>query len=150
MITFTRAPLVAPGDKITSTQHNAQARAMNDRLRSGVGDPTRRIHWYLINGLVRQVRLPDGDSEIANWPASDEWSKIYALLDPRKYNVEWPVASPGSAEGANLANFLMAFVFGNAPAWQLGQEQDAKSADPFTIGRLGEVGTAPAGTPGAM
>ena len=37
-LTFTRAPTPVAGDPITSTQARAMARAISDRLRSGLAD----------------------------------------------------------------------------------------------------------------
>lgn len=51
------------------------------------------------------------------WPASDEWWKLYALVNNKSCGGVasawyWPVAAPGTAQGGNIANPLMTFVFG--------------------------------------
>jgi hypothetical protein len=108
-LTFTRAPIVASGDPITSTQLAKLADAFNDRLRSGIGDPTWRIHfWWL--GLFRQVRNPDETGFV--FPPQGEFFDIYQHLNPDQ--VQWPLTGPGEPEGANVANPMMAYVFGAA------------------------------------
>lgn len=107
-ISFTRAPEVEVGDRITSTQCARQADAFNDRLKSGIGDgPWRIVFWFL--NLFRQVRNSDG---FLSFPPPQEFFDIYQHVPPEEY--QWPVAGPGEAEGANLANPMMAYVFGAA------------------------------------
>lgn len=104
-ISFKRAPLVAAGDSLTSTERNAIALAFNDRLRSGVGDPSFRIFFYLLS-LFRQVRNPDNGL----FPPVAEFFEFYQNLTMDQG--EWPDAGPGDPTGANVASFLNAFVFG--------------------------------------
>jgi hypothetical protein len=117
-LTFTRAPLVAAGDRITSTQMRGLARAWNDRLRAGPGDPAYRLAQYWVN-LARQVRSPDGYA----FPALAEFHEFYTHIKPES-GLEWPTTEPGMPEGANLASPIMQYVWGvedqPSEAWTLG------------------------------
>jgi hypothetical protein len=107
-ISFTRAPTVAEGDPITSTQLRKLADAFNDRLRSGLGDGAWRIVYYWLS-LFRQVRNSDENGEL--FPAMAEFfSAGYQMLAPDRGN--WPEIGPGQPEGSNLACQIMAYVFG--------------------------------------
>jgi len=109
MITFTRAPTVAPGELVTSTQFRLLSRAFNDRIRAGL-DCDYRIVWYWFN-LFRQVRNPDASGVV--FPAQAEFFDIYQHLDPEYHEgTTWPEQGPGLPEGANLSNPMMQFVFG--------------------------------------
>lgn len=77
-LSFTRASEVAPGDPITSRQYNLLADAFNDRLRSGVGDPTWRT-WWRAHSLVRHL-CDDSGTQTA--PVDDYW-RYWNLVDPR-------------------------------------------------------------------
>jgi hypothetical protein len=106
-ISFTRAPTVASGDKITSAQYRALARAFNDRIRSGVGDPVFRVCWYMLQA-ARQIRNSDG---ALAFPSNAEFFEFYQHIDPT--DGEWPLAGPGETEGTNVASVLGEFVFGS-------------------------------------
>lgn len=108
MIRFPRAPRVSVGDAVTSSQLAGLAGAFNARLRSGLGDATWRIAFYLLS-MCRQVRNPDSSGFL--WPSNAEMLEVYAMLDPEV--AEWPVTEPGDPEGANLESPLPAYVFGN-------------------------------------
>lgn len=110
-IQFSRAPRVAPGDAITSAQLEGLAEAFNERLRSGLGDGTWRIHHYLIN-LFAHIR--NGDASGFLQPAKAEFFEAYQGLRPDQG--EWPVAGAGDPEGANVASPIPAYVFGNEGA----------------------------------
>lgn len=111
MLSFTRAPTVAKGQKITSDQMRRLALAFNDRIRSGVGDMAWRIAWYWYN-LWRQVRNPDESGYV--FPSQGEFFDIYQAIEPEwSPGTTWPEAAPGDPEGANIANPMMQFVFGN-------------------------------------
>lgn len=142
-IAFARAPEVAPGDAITSTQLSRLARAFNDRLRSGVADPTYRIRFYLLS-LFRQIRNPDASGWL--WPAQHEFFTAYQMRDPDLY--AWPVTGPGEPEGINVTNPLGAYVFGNdtlgvsdeqhrlaAMPWSLDGVAPATAADFWELGK---------------
>ncbi len=120
MLQFKYVTPVKSGDTITATSHNDLATAFNQRILSGAGDAAWRIMWNA-HSLVRQVRNPAGDMLLPGtqqWPASDEWWKMYALVDNNNRCGEhndawyWPLTPPGEQEGANVANPLMAFIFG--------------------------------------
>src|SRR6185503_16221398 len=110
MLSFTKAVEVATGDAITSTQHNKLARAINDRCRAFQMVPWRIVmYWF---NLLRQVRNPDASGFV--FPPQAEFFDIYQHLDPEHHGgTTWPVTGPGDPEGANLANPMMAYVFGN-------------------------------------
>lgn len=115
-ITFTRAPTFVQGAEITAAEHIQLADAFNDRLRSGIGDPTQRIHLYQL-GLWRQVRTNDDTL----WPAQGEWSEFYAhIAGDGEDHYRWPLVPPGEAGGRNPANPAMAFVAGDG-ATQFGE-----------------------------
>lgn len=126
MLTFTKALEVTAGDKITSTQHNKLARAFNDRLRAFQFIPWRIAMWWF--NLWRQVRNP-GDGGYV-FPPQAEFFDIYQHLDPENdLQTTWPVTGPGEPEGANLANPMMAFVFGNPDI----DREDARLSDRINL-----------------
>ncbi|MHC1762931.1 MAG: hypothetical protein AB9869_01310 [Verrucomicrobiia bacterium] len=128
MITFTRAPTIAVGNPITSTQLTALAAAFNDRLRSGLVDPTWRLHFYWLS-LFRQVRNSDSGGTL--FPALAEFFTAgYQMLDPA--HAQWPAAGAGEPEGANIACQIMAYVFG-AEALNLDSE-DLRLTEPLSGG----------------
>ena len=110
-LSFTRALEAQSGQPITSDQACSFARAWNDRLLSGVGDVAwRTVVWWL--NLFRLMRNPDASFNL--WPALHEFFNIYQHLDSEHdEGSEWPTLPPGEAEGANLANPMNQFVFGN-------------------------------------
>lgn len=136
MITFTRAAQVEPGAPITSQERNLLARAVNDRLLSGLGDGPWRIVFYVLSAF-RQIRNPDASFNL--WPPQAEFFERFQAHRPT--DGEWPVAGPGEPEGANVASVLPAFVFGNAGI-DLGPE-DERTADqcPLWLTRTGEPRT---------
>ncbi|RTL07626.1 hypothetical protein EKK58_00195 [Candidatus Dependentiae bacterium] len=121
MLQFKYVAPVHAGDPISSKSHNDLALAFNQRILSGAGDAAWRIMWNA-HSLMRQVRNPAGGfgdlPGTQQWPASDEWWKVYALVDNASRCGEtndtwyWPIAEAGQEEGANVANPMMAFVFG--------------------------------------
>lgn len=123
MHTFTRVPTVAPGNTVTAVEMSALADAVNDRIRSGLGDPTPRIHYYL-QAISRQIRNPDSGGTL--FPAVDEARQDYSHTAPA--DGEWPLTGPGEPEGTNVASILGAFVFGSEA---LGVDsEDIRLADP--------------------
>lgn len=84
----------------------ALANGINDRIKSGFGDPTRRIHFYL-SAPFRQIRNPDGTL----FPPVDEFRSIYEHIPPNEYI--WPLTGPGESEGVNVSSIAGSFVFGN-------------------------------------
>lgn len=127
MITFKRVAEVAVGDPVTSADVVALADAVNDRIKSGLGDPTARIHFYL-SAMQRQIRNPDSGGTL--FPAVDEARRDYEHLDPSDGH-EWPLTGPGEPEGTNVASILGAYVFGSDA---LGLDaEDQRLAEP-TVG----------------
>jgi hypothetical protein len=108
-ISYTSVPLVAAGGAITSTNRVKLARAFNDRIRSGLGDPTYRI-FYSIFSLFRQVRNKDASGFL--WPTEAEFLEFYQNLNAS--DAQWPAAAPDDPEGANLRSQMNTFVFGAA------------------------------------
>ena len=110
MIRFSKAVEVAPGERITSTQHNALARAINERILSGLGDPVFRITEYLL-GLFRAVLMGEGLAT----HAEDEFFNVYQATRPNVAN--WPLAGVSEEgipeeNGPNVSNPIMAWVYG--------------------------------------
>lgn len=108
-IYYVRAPRVAAGQPVTSTQSAGLARSLNYRTLSGLGN----MHWrlgYFWDKLVTQMRNPSADG--FRWAPQREWHDIYAYLQPES-GAEWPVTGPGEPEGSNLANVMCQFVFGS-------------------------------------
>ena len=91
--------------------HNLLADAFNEKILSGLGDCSWRIFYYAFS-MFRGIRNPQ-DSQ---FPAQDEWFKFYANLEPKMTygKFGWPEAQAGEAQGANVANPFMAWIFGNA------------------------------------
>ncbi len=109
-IEYRQATAVSIGDTPTSTQWNELAEAFNDRLDWGIGNPSYRAWWWAYTA-VRKIINNDGAVVSAN----DEWFKNRGLVDPlTNPDAGWgdPVAGDG---GANVANPLMAFIFGLDP-----------------------------------
>lgn len=125
-LTFTRALTVEPGAPVTSTEMIALADAANSRLRSGLGDGTFRIAFYLM-GLFRQIRNSDG---AFLFPSQAEFFEAYQAIVGGE--AEWPPAFAGTPEGVNVANPAGAFVFGRESA-DLLPEVDRIETIPFTL-----------------
>lgn len=109
-ITFTRCPTVEPGEAVTSRQLVGLSRAFNSRIRSGLGDPTFRIPFYLWTA-ARQIRNSDGGFL---FPSQGEFFEQYQMLEPQ--DGEWPNSFAGTPEGVNVSTPFGAFVFGNESA----------------------------------
>lgn len=84
----------------------ALANGINDRIKSGFGDATRRIHFYL-SAPFRQIRNSSGTL----FPPVDEFRSIYEHIPPNEYT--WPLTGPGEEEGVNVSSIAGSFVFGN-------------------------------------
>jgi hypothetical protein len=108
-VTFYRAETVSEGDPITSHQFASLSEAINSRIKSGLGDGAYRIAQLIFNGF-RQVRTP-ADSAGRVFPSQGEWFEVYSHINDSAYT--WPLTGPGEPEGANLANVMNQFVFGN-------------------------------------
>lgn len=107
MITFTHAPELAVGDKVSSVTRNTLSAAFNDRMRSGVGDWTFRM-WFKALNLVRVIRNPIPPAYASKLDFLESYIHV-----PRDAG-GWP-ASAGEAGlegGANVVNPLMGFVHG--------------------------------------
>ena len=126
-LTFPRAPLVAKGDPVTSTQQAGISTAVNARLRAGLGDPCARIFYYLWS-LFRTIRNCDASGLVC--PPNAEFFELYQMLNPEAAN--WPIESPGDPEGARLSNPMAAYVFGSASAAL--DSEHARLSDPFVDG----------------
>lgn len=140
MITFPRAPLVAPGERVTSTQLAGLVDAINARPRSGLGDGVFRVLQYIL-GMCRQIRNPDADRNL--WAPEAEALQGLQMLDPTA--ATWPTSGAGDPEGINVNSVLGALVFGNSTA-NLASE-DARLSDPNIGGVPLWLGFKPAETP---
>lgn len=87
------------------------ANACNDRMRSGIGDPTYRIAFNLFTA-ARQIRNPDGSGTL--FAPQAEFFEQYQTLEPTA--ALWPPSPAGTAEGVNVATPLGCFVFGRESA----------------------------------
>ena len=134
MITFRTASTVAVGDPVTSAEMIALANAINDRIRSGMGDPTRRIHFYL-SAMSREIRNPDSSGTL--FPSVDEFRQDYEHVPPSEG--EWPFTGPGEPEGVNVSTILGSHVFGN-DALDV-KAEDVRLADPMEGGVDLDFGT---------
>lgn len=107
---FTKAKKVAVNKATSHYDHNRLAQAINEKIMSGVGDCAWRIFYYAYS-TFRGVRNPQDSS----FPAQDEWFKFYANLEPKMTwgKFGWPEVQAGEAQGANIANPFMAWIFGN-------------------------------------
>lgn len=126
--------MVATGDAVTSSDMASLADAVNDRLKSGFGDATRRIHFYLAS-IWRQIRNPDASGNL--FPPVDEFRQVYEHLPPTEYT--WPLTGPGEPEGTNVSSIIGSFVFGNETL-NVGAE-DARLSDPMEGGVDLDLGT---------
>ncbi len=104
MITWRRAPRVAPGDFISASQADQLAEAWNDRLRNGPSLPWRRVN-HLLHAFYA-MRNPSGSLT----PSVAEFFQFYQFLDPATGS--WPETDAGLPEGANVSSQWPAFVFG--------------------------------------
>ncbi len=103
-VSFTKAPEVSVGQVVSSADLTQQNNALNDRLRSGLGEPWRILYlWFT---LFRQVRNPADGA----FPSQSEFFQVYQFINAE--HATWPVVNAEDPEGANLANQLNAFVFG--------------------------------------
>lgn len=127
MITFRRIPHVQVGDPVTAVEMTALANGIRDRMLSGLGDPTRRIHFYL-SAASRQIRNPDSSGLL--FPPVDEFRSGYEHVSPT--DSTWPITGPGEPEGTNVSSTLGAFVFGS-DALGVGSE-DVRLTDPVEGG----------------
>ena len=90
--------------------HNLLASSFNQKILSGLGDCAWRIFYYAYS-MFRGLRNPQD----TNYPAQDEWFKFYGYIEPKSVygKFGWPESFAGEAEGANVANPFMAWIFGN-------------------------------------
>jgi len=107
---FSTAKKVKINESPNHNKHNALAFSFNQKIASGLGDCSWRIFYYAYS-MFRGLRNPQD----TNYPAQDEWFKFYAHLEPKMSyaNFGWPESPAGEAEGANVANPFMAWIFGN-------------------------------------
>ena len=103
-ISFPRVSLVASGQRFSSSNLVSLANGINARLVSGLAEPW-RIAFYFYSALL-QIRNPSGYL----FPARGEFLEFYQSVLPTE--AEWPLSPPGTEEGANVASFMPAFVFG--------------------------------------
>ena len=100
----------------TSTNLATLSEAVNARIRSGIGNGAYRIAQLWFN-LFRQFRMPSAPDEfgVQTWPRQGEALDKYGPI-PWPFGApgnEWPGILAGAYEGANLANPLAQFMYGN-------------------------------------
>lgn len=124
-IRYKRAPVVEPGQPITSRDYNDLARAINDRLEHGVADPSWRLFWYA-HSVFRTIRQGDG----RKYPADDEWWSHWSHITPEQ-GKDWPEIGmdPGLVGGVHPLNPFGSFVFGSENL-NIYQESDRINYDP--------------------
>lgn len=105
MQTFTTAPTFSSGSDITVANHISMADAFNDRLKSGIGEGSKRIFQYIYS-LVRNHRNPTEDSA---FPFGAEWLESYATTTESTL----PNVQAGTYNGPNVNNPMNAFIFGS-------------------------------------
>jgi hypothetical protein len=123
-VSFPRVHQVAPGQPFSSSNLVSLANGINERLVSGLAEPW-RIAFYFYSALL-QIRNPSGYL----FPARGEFLEFYQSVLPTE--AEWPLSPPGTEEGANIASFMPAFVFG-AEALDLNNEA-VRLSDPLAGG----------------
>ena len=125
-------------EKPVAEKYNKLAKAFNDRLLNGLGDPTWRLFFYahsMTKGMIR----PD-ETGLVNEAAmhnsvnsdriskhdnhEDVWWKIYSHIElfPWKSKKQfknfaqfvWPTGPEGKTGGANLTNPFVSYVYGTA------------------------------------
>lgn len=120
---YKSVPLVKSGDPITSSQYNALADAINDRLKNGVADCSWRLFWYA-DALFQYIRLGDGLQQ----PARDEWWSHWCHIKPEN-GKDWPLTDVGTNGGINASNPIASFVYGNE-SLDIYNEADRLNYDP--------------------
>ena len=128
MVTFREVAQVAVGDDVTSAQMIQLAGAINDRIRSGLGDPTRRIHFYM-QAMGRQIRNPDSGGTL--FPKVDELRMDYEHIEPSS-GAEWPLTGPGDPEGSMCRRSSADCVFGSEAGGF--DSEDLRLSDPMESG----------------
>lgn len=129
MITFPKVEPVKSGDPIDSKNLTQLARAINARIRSGLGDPTYRLAYYA-DSLFRQIRNPDSDGYL--WPSRSEFLEVYQHVHPSEFT--WPLAGPGEPEGVNISAVAGELVFGSEAGDTLPEDERIADVVPLFLG----------------
>jgi hypothetical protein len=125
-------------EKPIAKKYNKLARAFNDRLLNGLGDPTWRLFFYAHSmtksmirpdetGLVTQAAMFNSvhsDKISKHDNHEDIWWKIYSHIElfPWKSKNQfknfsqfvWPTGPEGKTGGANLTNPFVSYIYGTA------------------------------------
>lgn len=104
---FTEAPLVTAGSDIKSSQLKKLALAFNDRIRSGIGDATYRIFFYIFN-MFRDIYMDSGEGLQALRYTDAMFFESLQAYGPDA--ASWPLG-----EEVNAANLLVTFINGYTP-----------------------------------
>jgi len=119
-------------------KYNKLAKAFNDRLLSGLGDPTWRAFFYahsMTKGMIR----PDESGLVTEAAAhesvnsdkitkhdnhEDIWWKIYSHIELSTWKSKnqfkqfsqfvWPTGAEGAVGGPNLTNHFVSYIYGTA------------------------------------
>ena len=121
------------GERRYAEKYNKLAKAFNDRLSYGMGDPTWRLFFYAHSSMRSMVRMKPGFNSGNVWQEptqEDAWWKVYSHIIPEpsmftedgykdstKNNSAtfgWPTGNIGRFQGPNTRNPLVAYVFGTA------------------------------------
>ena len=108
MYQFTKAPVLTKGSVITAKHIAKVSAALNDRIRSGIADGSRRISAYVMNSM-RNFRNP---ADEFTFPSQLEHLTFFNHVEPELSEL-YPITERGEPEGLNLANPISAYVAGN-------------------------------------
>lgn len=119
-------------------KYNKLAKAFNDRLINGLGDPTWRLFFYAHSmtkgmirpdesGLVTEAAMHQSvhsDSITKHDNHEDIWWKIYSHIELSTWKSRgqfknfsqfvWPTGAEGAVGGANLTNHFVSYIYGTA------------------------------------
>lgn len=112
MITFARAKRVGVGDPFTSSTWNSFVAAANERVLSGLGDAAWRIVQFLL-GAVRSATVGTLDGKTRAEGEFFTFQQLYPNVANWPTGGVDPVSGLPEPNGPNVANPLMAFVYGN-------------------------------------
>lgn len=121
------------GEQRYAEKYNKLAKAFNDRLSYGMGDPTWRLFFYAHSSMRSMVRMKPGFNAQTIWQEptqEDAWWKVYSHIipEPSMFTEEgykdstkndsatfsWPTGNIGRFQGPNTRNPLVAYIFGTA------------------------------------
>ena len=111
------------------------ARQVNLRLRRSGPDCAWRIFYYADSIFLGMRNTATPQVPLGVSPAEDEWWKVYMNIEyPTGATGEgnWPMASAGTPQGANVMNPLNAFIFGR----RTGENKLLEKMGPFSVWKV--------------